>query len=82
MKWERVNFSRGADTLNEVLASLGAAEEEDIEEETNHMWFTPLVRNKVKQKDAARKSTNLFHDHSKDFFTSISLRRIVPTTLG
>ena len=76
-----MNFSGSTDSLDKVLASLGAAAEEDVEEETNHMWFTPLVRKKVKQKDASWKTTTGFHDHDKDF-TSVGLRGRPPATLG
>ena len=81
LKWERANVSAGADSLSEVLASLEAAEEEDVEEETDHMWFTPLVRKKVKGKDAGWKTTTAFHDQDKDF-TSVGLRGLPPETLG
>lgn len=64
-----------------MLVSLGAEEEEDVEEETNHLWFTPLVIKKVKQKDATGKTTTQFHEQNKAF-TSVGLRGISPETLG
>jgi len=82
LKWQKQDFTAdGNDNLNTLLANLSAAEEEDVEEETDTRWFRPQVKKKSKVSDSVWRNTDEFHDPGKDFAT-VGLRGTSPKTFG
>jgi len=55
-KWQELRSDNGK-TVEEFLDDLKSAEEEDITEETDNMWFQPIVKKKMKRNGVWYSST-------------------------
>ena len=51
LKWQRIDYTVGTNSLDELLNNLALAENEDVEEEEDSRWFRPLVKKRVRKKD-------------------------------
>ena len=81
LKWQKIDFTEGTYSLDELLNNLALAEHEDIQEETDSRWFRPLVKKKVRKNNSTWKTTDDSHDPGKDFAT-VGLRVMSPTNFG
>ena len=86
LAWQRVNINNhnGNESLSNLLYQLSNAEQEDVDEENDPIWFRPRVRKKkIVRKGSSTMfiSTDDFHDPGKDF-SSVGLRGIGPGNFG
>ena len=81
LKWQRIDYMVGTNSLDELLNNLALAEHEDVQEEKDSRWFRPLVKKRVRKNNLTWKTTDDFHDPGKDFAT-VGLRVMSPTNFG